>query len=204
MTQPSWAEDQAAQIAAEVRRLRGKRSAQWLSDRTAELGHTVTRSVITDLENGRRKYVTIAELIVLAAALNTYPIALLYPPPYGEPVRILPSVPAGRPERLSAGLPKHDAVEWFSGSEPTAEAVHRVVVGGDKNELKENVQAFRAAGEIPSLERQLAQSSAHYADRFTQYGADDPVAGALFEQIEFLRGHLDDLRETAGIDSDGG
>src|ERR1700734_3032138 len=95
MDPQTWAEEQAAHIAQEVRRLRRvhRRSAQWLSDQTAELGYTVTRAVIADLENGRRKYVTIAELIVLAAALNTAPIALLYPPPlFDTEVEVLPGV----------------------------------------------------------------------------------------------------------------
>jgi hypothetical protein len=107
MSPQSWADEQASRIASEVRRLRGSNSAQWLSDRTAALGHTVTRSVIADLENGRRKYVTTAELIVLALALDTAPITLLYPGPYLDGmVRLSPK---------GAEIPEIIAVEWFSG-----------------------------------------------------------------------------------------
>ncbi|OBJ00360.1 hypothetical protein A5660_25030 [Mycobacterium alsense] len=86
----NWSEEQALRVAQEVYRLRGSRSAQWLANRTAELGHEVSRSLIADLENGRRRYVTVAELMVLAYALDTAPIALFYPPPYDELIRALP------------------------------------------------------------------------------------------------------------------
>lgn len=85
--------------------MRGRNSAQWLSDRTKELGYEVTRSVISDLENGRRRYVTTAELIVLAAALNTSPVNLVYPGPYQNIVEILPGRGAG----------EFIAAQWFSG-----------------------------------------------------------------------------------------
>lgn len=101
-----WAERQAHRIALEINRLRGSRSAQWLADRTRELGYEVSRSVISDLENGRRRYVTTAELITLAAALNTSPVVLVYPGPYQNKVEILPGRHAG----------EFNAAEWFSGT----------------------------------------------------------------------------------------
>ena len=106
----NWAEEHASRIAQEVRRLRRDRgrSAQWLSDKTAELGYTVTRAVITDLENCRRKYVTTAELVVLARALNTTPIALLYPDPVSDdPIKMLPTAGVTANSRF--------ALQWFSG-----------------------------------------------------------------------------------------
>lgn len=102
-----WGEAQAYCISRQVRRLRGKRSAQWLADRTTELGYTVTRAVISDIENGRRRYVTTAELVILAAALDAAPIVLLYPPLYADQTELLPGV----------DVSKLWAVEWFSGSD---------------------------------------------------------------------------------------
>ena len=94
MSKDGWAADQAATIGDEIKKLRGGRSGQWLSDRTAELGYRVTRTTISELENHKRKYVTTVELMVLARALNTPPIALLYPRPLsGESIDILPGVP---------------------------------------------------------------------------------------------------------------
>lgn len=104
----TWELEQAARIGAEVRRLRkrSKKSAQWLSERTEELGLKMTRQAITDLENGRRRFVTTAELVILAVALNTAPVVLVYPGPYRKSVEIVPGLK--RPELVAA--------EWFSGN----------------------------------------------------------------------------------------
>lgn len=89
-----------------VRVLRGRRSAAWLSDATAELGERVERSTITDIEIGRRKYVAVHELSVLALALGVTPAALLT---YGSmpdgPVTVAPGLPA----------PAHVVSAWWGG-----------------------------------------------------------------------------------------
>lgn len=103
----SWPDEITARIASEIKRLRGDRSGQWLSDRTAEIGLRVSRSTISEIETGRRKSITVTDLILLAAALDTAPIALIYPGPYLEKtVRISPKWPE---------LPEIVAVEWFTG-----------------------------------------------------------------------------------------
>jgi transcriptional regulator with XRE-family HTH domain len=88
----SWPSEITGRIAAEIKRLRGDRSGQWLSDQTEKLGHRVSRSTISEIETGRRKSITVADLIILAAALDTVPIALIYPGPYNETVRVLPTL----------------------------------------------------------------------------------------------------------------
>lgn len=95
-------------ISAEVRRLRTERklSAQKLADRTSELGHTVTRATIAELETGRRKYISLTELILLAAALEVPVVDLVYPGSANTEIEILPNV----------RVPKVDAVASFSGS----------------------------------------------------------------------------------------
>ncbi|WP_131824523.1 helix-turn-helix domain-containing protein, partial [Mycobacteroides abscessus] len=114
-----WSERQTKRVADEVNRLRGKRSAQWLADQTKKLGYEVSRSLISDLENGRRRYVTTAELIILAAALNTSPVALMYPGPYLGEIDALPHVE----------LTKLHAAQWFSGIEWYADSA-----AGDRTE----------------------------------------------------------------------
>ena len=101
----SWPDEITARIAGAIKKLRGDRSGQWLSDRTADLGHRVSRSTISEIETGRRKSITVADLIILAAALDTVPVALVYPGPYDEDVRALPAVE----------VPQIWAVRWFSG-----------------------------------------------------------------------------------------
>ncbi|MFN3003253.1 helix-turn-helix domain-containing protein [Mycolicibacterium wolinskyi] len=101
-----WELDHAHRVGKEVQRLRKSSglTAQQLGDRTEKLGLKMTRQAISDLENGRRRYVTTAELVVLAAALNTSPVVLIYPAPYDEMIEVLPGVEAS----------KFTAAEWFS------------------------------------------------------------------------------------------
>lgn len=101
----TWAEEHAERVARAVKALRGKRSGQWLSDRTAEAGHRVSRTTLSELENGKRKHVTTAELFVLAWALEVPPALLLFPDmPDGE-VEVVP----GRSERSA------EAAAWLVG-----------------------------------------------------------------------------------------
>lgn len=105
----TWERRHAAKLGKAVQKLRGERSAVWLEQRTAELGLKMTRQTVADLESGRRRFVTTAELLVLAAALDTTPIALMYPNPSDEPdnvVEVLPGIEA-------TGF---QAAQWFSGS----------------------------------------------------------------------------------------
>lgn len=96
----TWAAGIAQRVAAEIRRLRGEHSGQWLSDRTAELGHRVSRTTISELENGKRMTVSVDALIVLAAALDVAVADLLYPGI--EPVELLPGRVVGRGEAIEA------------------------------------------------------------------------------------------------------
>lgn len=111
-----WGERQAKRIADEVKRLRGKNSAQWLADRTKELGYEVSRSVISDLENGRRRYVTTAELVILSMVLDAPPVVLVYPGPYQNKVEMLPG----------HEIEEFKAAQWFSGltAPPVAEELN--------------------------------------------------------------------------------
>ena len=92
-----WRNNQAARIGVAIRALRGGRSAQWLSDATAELGERVTRAVITDIELGHRKYVAVHEISLIATALGVPPMYLMTHGVYPDgPVEFLPgrSAPA--------------------------------------------------------------------------------------------------------------
>ncbi|MGX6511274.1 helix-turn-helix domain-containing protein [Rhodococcus sp. SJ-2] len=70
----------ADSIGAMVRRRRDELniSAQKLADACTELGHPIARNSISNLENGRRSEVSIAELAVLAEALDMPPVELLF------------------------------------------------------------------------------------------------------------------------------
>ncbi|MFD5874051.1 helix-turn-helix domain-containing protein [Streptomyces sp. NPDC060322] len=102
-----WATRLALKVAGEVRRHRQDQglSAQQLSDRCAVLGMPIQRSVLANLESGRRTTVTAAEILVLAHALNVPPGILLFPVGYEAETEMLP----GRYTEPVA------AVEWLAG-----------------------------------------------------------------------------------------
>lgn len=102
----NWQKEMTDAIGQQVKTLRGDHTAVWLADRTEELGMKVSRSAISDLEGGRRRSISVAELMVLAAALEIPPAMLLFPGyPYGR-VEALPGV----------DLLTNEAVNWFSGA----------------------------------------------------------------------------------------
>jgi len=80
-------------------------SAQQLADRTAELGMPIPRSVLANLESGRRDTVSVAEVLALAAALNVAPIDLICPVGFDKQTEILPG-------RMMDPL---SAMRWFTG-----------------------------------------------------------------------------------------
>lgn len=103
---PTWSLDQTQRIAQAIRDLRGDRSAQWVSDATAELGHRVTRAIIADLESGRRKYVAVHELFILAAVLGVTPATML----------TWRELPDGKVDVLPVrAISAMDACDWFGG-----------------------------------------------------------------------------------------
>jgi len=81
-------------VGGQIKRWRQTRklSAQRLSDLTAELGERIPRTVIINLENQRRDYVSLAEILVLAAGLNIPPYLLIAPVGIEDSVEILPEV----------------------------------------------------------------------------------------------------------------
>lgn len=94
-----WAERLAATVAGEVSRLRKAKNPKWsikrLADETAKLGYPIGQSVLSNLEYGRRgARLDVAELLVLAAALDVPPARLLWPNYPDGLVEYLPDWPA--------------------------------------------------------------------------------------------------------------
>lgn len=103
-----WSTGLALSIAAEVRRHRQEQglSAQQLSERCAQVGMPIQRSVLANLESGRRSTVTVAEVLVLAAALRVAPAQLIFPVGYQEKVEVVPGVEDS----------PYEAVQWLRGA----------------------------------------------------------------------------------------
>jgi hypothetical protein len=135
-----WSEQVARTIAREVRHLRKPRSAQWLADRCAKLGMpSITRAVIADLENGRRLWVGVTEVMVLARALNTTPAALIYPDPCAANIEMLPGVPATGPL----------ALQWFTG---LLDGPTKMAASDDSAAYDRNLRRLQIAREIWKLD----------------------------------------------------
>ncbi len=158
MSNESWSDELAKRICREVARLRGQQSMQWLSDRTAEAGKRVSKVSISELENGKRKSVSVADLVILAAALGVPPIELLYP---------------GMPDAKVEGLPGQvdmswKVAQWFSGEKSKDTLVGmvrrreelRTLIKHNEKALRYTDNPERAVGHtewIEKYERQLVE-----------------------------------------------
>ncbi|MFF5230320.1 helix-turn-helix domain-containing protein [Dactylosporangium sp. NPDC000521] len=89
-----WPKTVTQVLARQLKAWREQRkiSANELSRRTAELGFEVPRSVIANIETGRRDSIGVNELLILAAALDIPPILLITPIGVSDSMEILPDV----------------------------------------------------------------------------------------------------------------
>ncbi|QYL27251.1 hypothetical protein TM48_01453 [Mycobacterium shottsii] len=175
--------EQAARIGTEIKDLRGKKTGQWLADRTAELGMKMTRQTITDLENGRRRYVTTAELAVLAAALNVAPIRLIYPgPDYNAPIEVLPGVQERQIE----------AVQWFSGirDHGFTDSADGSQSAGLRNEYRENIRELRLWRELFDVYKKISSVVIPRNASADARKAIEARLDAYNDQVHLLRGQL--------------
>ncbi|WP_030746999.1 helix-turn-helix domain-containing protein [Streptomyces sp. NRRL S-31] len=166
---PEWADQVTATVAAEVRRRRKelRMSAQDLADKCEEIGYLIPRNVIANMESGRRSTLPLVEVMVLAEALQTYPVCLLYPVGYVERVQRLP---------LRDDEATWDALHWFTGDSEgfgmeddmlrafRAHASHqRSALAALKGEKHERWKAETAPNQAEREEATLAQAA--YAER---------------------------------------
>lgn len=114
VTQPTWAARLTLNVASQVRGYRHERglSAQQLADRCADLGMDISRATLADIENGRRVAISVAELLILARALDVPPILLIAPAGRQQTVEIFP-------DRF---MDVWDAVLWLTGQAELVDA----------------------------------------------------------------------------------
>jgi transcriptional regulator with XRE-family HTH domain len=120
-----WAAREAAGIGERIAHFRRSSglTAQELADRCAALGlPSISRVVIAKLETGKREAVSTAELLVLAAALRTAPVVLLFPLLLEDTTEVLPGV----------RVHPSQAIRWFSGLSPNPDAPDRPGAGFDR------------------------------------------------------------------------
>ncbi len=149
MTNREWARDATHRVGLDIKRLRGEHTVQWLSDRTAELGHRVGRSRISDLERGDRGGVLdIAELLVLARALEIPPLQLIFPIGRETTMEVLPHTV----------VPTWAAAKWFTGEGAFPYALREGGWGASTGDL----HAWKAG--VPLQFRELDKLYAQWSD----------------------------------------
>lgn len=100
----------ASQIGKAIDAAREKRSDQWIADRTAHLGHPISRTAISEYRRGKRKTMPVTDLLVIAGALGVPPVTLLFPGLPDAPSTLLPATDT--PVAL-------DALLWVTGERQT-------------------------------------------------------------------------------------
>ncbi|MQS13378.1 helix-turn-helix transcriptional regulator [Streptomyces kaniharaensis] len=111
MTNPKdWQAGVTGRVAEAVRRFREERgmSAQDVAAACADLGYPIARSIIANLENGRRSSVDVAEVLVLAKVLDVPPVALVVPVGETGEIEVLPG-------RM---ISTDEALQWVCGDLP--------------------------------------------------------------------------------------
>jgi transcriptional regulator with XRE-family HTH domain len=144
------------EVAAEIRRLRQLQglSVQKLADATAAAGNPILRTAIADMELGRRKYITVGELMTLAYVLNVPPVTLMFPGPYEREntVELLPGVSATRTY----------GAQWWGGhlDGPPGESTEeqRKTYRNNTTGLHNAFEVWDLEAEIDSLARQMGRT----------------------------------------------
>jgi transcriptional regulator with XRE-family HTH domain len=170
----TWSTEVARTVARQVRYWRGRRrlSAQALAIRTKALGHEVPRSVLANLENGRRDALGFADLLVLAAALDVPPVLLFAALGYEREVEVLPEL----------RVAPWEARGWFHG------AIDPPYEGCDVNAWQESRRVIALYDVHRLLVRELRQVEnrvKRIADQ-DQLAAHDIVAGDILARTGSL------------------
>lgn len=179
----SWPTELADAIGLRVRHYRQalRMSVQQLSDAVAELGVTIGRPVLSNLETGRRHAISVPELFVLARALGVAPVLLLFPIGRDETMQVLPSQEMGTWQALKwfAGegdfLVRDDAGRWLPDPMHDRKASRAVPLWRRQDEVladwrraRMRAEAARKAADVPSVgdeERIAHQHAAAQWDR---------------------------------------
>jgi transcriptional regulator with XRE-family HTH domain len=159
-----WGRRLTAVIAARVKAARTSRdmSAQQLADATAELGHPIPRSVLANLENGRRDSIGVAEVFALALALDMPPLLLILP------IGVDPQVEASPGREVDTW----DVARWFMGDTAAPPDLRRPIPSSGP---------FARLASWPDLAVRLFRTHQQLCDDWSR--ADDDVQQAVGEDV---------------------
>jgi transcriptional regulator with XRE-family HTH domain len=109
-----------AVIAKRVRELRARRgwSAQRLADELNAVGVSWDRSIVANLENGRRQTVSVEEWLALSYVLDVAPINLLVPVRDNRSFAVVPEPRIDDEHARDGVVLAGDARQWVVGKEP--------------------------------------------------------------------------------------
>lgn len=175
----NWKAETAARIGRAVKSARhGRFTAEQLAKRCGELGHPIHRTTITKIEGGRGSF-EVADLLILAAALEVPPILLLYPDIPDGPVDVIPGFP----------IPSDHAVDWFTGDGGSIFVSHWI------DGVIEPLPVDHSARELLDAVRTMRRVERARNDLITQPLTDDdrPLLDVYEAQIAQLRQRISQL-----------
>src|SRR6476660_6914974 len=137
-----------------------------LADKTRDLGYPITRVAITKIETNKRAgKLDIAEVLVLAVALEIPPALLLFPNfPDNDGVELLPSYRAWPPA----------AVRWLCGESPLPVQIHADDTVGDANPQNAGTELVGACARQTYLEARLRR--AQFEEQFGAKATPEELA----------------------------
>ena len=135
----------AARIGRAITKYRADHPGSWLASETKRLGHPISKTTLWRIETGESKNIAVADLLVIAAALDVPPAALLFPELPDGVVEALPG------QRMTS----FDAVRWASGEgdlpDPARRTFRKYLSGDEKDRFEHHPNA-----ELLALCRQYA------------------------------------------------
>ena len=151
-------------------------TAQQLAEKCKDLGVPIHRTTITKIENGRPRF-DLGELIVLAQALNTSPVNLVYPGrPYEGFIDVTPVIRQR----------EFDAAQWFSGLRPPfAAGAKASEVARQRAESEKNARPLAIRREIEDLRERKKRKKEEFEE------AGGPLTDDQREEISFLDRQID-------------
>lgn len=170
--------------ARRLRRLKGWTAAE-LGERMASLGVPWDRSIVANLENGRRKSVSVNEWLALARALDVAPLTLLLPLGEADQIELFP------------GLPIHPdlARQWIVGEEQAVN--ERGFTVGDSAFWSRHTEPLRLYSRLPVAQEAVrgAKSALRIAE---SVGREEAVTRAREANVSALRRLADILKDMTG------
>ena len=185
----------AAQRIKRERQRQGITAAR-LAERCDELGMpSLNRDVIANIETARRGAITVDELLVLGAALNTSPLLLMLPLGTDQRLAVTPTTK----------IHPHLALEWLVGEGPLVDTDHtaRVSPWPDENTPSwvEAAQPLWFYRRLRELQDEVSRTMPAVGQTWRDDAQREDVRAALnrlAEHVEYMRhAGLDETRVVA-------